>query len=117
VTQIHAIGHLVVVVVAIAYAALGLLIAVSEKAPRQAHAASLILLAAVVVTAGTGIIGVMTGGRPSELLHWVYGAAMLLGLLAGIGFGVTIAPRPRGLVMLATGTFLLLLAFRLGETG
>lgn len=116
-TQVHAIGHMVVLVVAIGYAALGLFIALFQRVPRHAHAASLVILAAVAVTGSFGVLSVVTGSGLREVLHWVYGAAMVLGLLASIGFGTTMTPRPRGLVMLATGTIVLLLVFRLGETG
>jgi len=116
-TQVHAVGHLVVLVVAIGYVALGIAIALRKKIPRHAHGASLIVLAAVVVTGSVGVLNAVLGSGPGEGIHWIYGAAMVLGLLASIGFGTTMAARPRGLVMLATGTYLLLLAFRLAETG
>lgn len=116
-TQLHAIGHMVALVVATGYAVLGLAIAIFEKVPRHAQLASLITLAAVVFTGSVGVVSAVIGSGPREGIHWVYGAAMVLGALASIGFGATMNPRPRGLVMLATGTFLLLLAFRLAETG
>jgi hypothetical protein len=116
-TQVHAVGHLTVVFAAIAYVALGLAMAVLEKVPRQAHLVSLSLVAAIVLTGLAGALTAVIGSGPREGIHWLYGVAVALGVLAGIGFGTTMAPRPRGLVTMAMGTLILLLAFRLASTG
>ncbi len=73
--------------------------------------------AVVVVEAAIGAAAYLTGARPGEPLHLVYGAAAVALLPLAASFASEAPPRPRAWVLAVTLGILLILFWRLASTG
>jgi heme A synthase len=71
----------------------------------------------VLVQALIGLVLVAGGHRPSEGLHWLYGAALLLSLPVAWSNATHGGPRREALAMLAGALAVLLLSIRSIGTG
>ncbi|MFI5287592.1 MAG: hypothetical protein ACHQ4F_14915 [Candidatus Dormibacteria bacterium] len=76
-----------------------------------------ITIAVIAVQVVIGLVLVASGDRPHQLLHWVYGVAMLATLPIAIAIGKRLGGRDE-LIWLAGGAVLtVLFAFRALATG
>jgi len=73
--------------------------------------------ALVAVQVLSGIVLVATGSRPSQALHWIYGAATLLALPLAMWIGVRRSKHDRQLWIAGGAIATLLFAFRAIGTG
>jgi heme A synthase len=71
----------------------------------------------VAVQAVIGIVLVLTGSRPSQALHWFYGAATLLALPLAFLFGSARSKREEALWVMGGAAATVLFAFRAIATG
>ncbi len=74
-------------------------------------------VAAVAVQVVIGIVLVATGHRPSQLIHWFYGAATLLALPVAMFIGGGRGEREEPLWVVGGAVATLLFAFRAITTG
>lgn len=117
VTQLHALGGIIVMMLALGYGFLGVMIWLTARAPRWVDAAWLGLLVLLIAESALGLARAWSGGRPSEFTHWIYGGVSLALLLASATFVAAAPPRLRGAVMAGSGLVLVLLGWRLAGTG
>jgi hypothetical protein len=73
--------------------------------------------ALLLVQVALGALLYVAGGRPGELLHLVYGIAILGVLPLATTFASDAPPRSRSWVLAVAGLVILLLAWRLLSTG
>jgi heme A synthase len=73
--------------------------------------------ALVAVQVLIGIVLVATGARPSQALHWIYGAATLLALPLAMWIGSRLGRREQQLWVAGGAIATLLFAFRAIGTG
>ncbi len=116
-TEVHALGGLLIMILAAGCGLLGTVIWTTGRGPRWADAVWLGLLAILVVQGAIGILRAWSGAGPSEVIHWVYGVASLIAVAAA-GILATDAPaRRQGAVIAGAAAVLLLLGIRLAGTG
>jgi heme A synthase len=108
----------VVVAIVAAVGAIAAIIALLRPAVLPAVRVYLRLTAAVVaVQVLVGIVLVATGSRPSQGLHWFYGAATLLALPLAMWIGSRLGRREEPLWVMGGAVATLLFAFRAIGTG
>ncbi len=113
---VHAAGALVVfVVTAVAMVAAGA--AGLRNGARWVDGLRIGVTAVVVVQAAIGAVTWLSGERPGEPLHLVYGAAAIAVLPLAATFASEAPPRPRAWVLAVALGILLILAWRLASTG
>lgn len=112
----HAIGALVVFVT-VALAAIAAGVAGLRGGAPWIDTLRTGVLAVVVGEAGIGAATYLTGSRPAEPLHLVYGLAVIAVLPLAATFASEAPPRPRAWVLVVALAVLLLLVWRLASTG
>lgn len=117
-THWHATLGIVVVGVALLFA---LIAGATAWLDRGGHAQIVRLRLGVqvllVIQAVLGVVLYLTGNRPGEVLHLVYGVAILGVLPLATTFASDAPPRARSWVLAVAGLLILLLAWRLLSTG
>jgi hypothetical protein len=76
-----------------------------------------ITTAAIALEVAIGIGLVATGGRPQQVLHWLYGAAMLLALPLAMAVGRRLGGREERVWLAGGAVLTLLFALRALATG
>jgi hypothetical protein len=76
-----------------------------------------VTIAAVAVQVAIGLVLVATGERPHQLLHWLYGAAMLLTLPVAMSVGRRLGAREQQVWLAGGAVLTVLFAFRAIATG
>lgn len=74
-------------------------------------------LAVVAIQVVVGIVLVVTGSRPSQGIHWFYGAATLLALPIGFAIGSRMSAREEPLWVVGGAVATVLFALRALGTG
>jgi hypothetical protein len=116
VAALHAIGALVVFVT-VAFAAVAASVAGLRGGARWIDPLRTAVLTVVVVQVAVGAATYLTGSRPAEPLHLVYGLAAVGVLPLAATFASEAPPRPRAWVLVVVLAVLLLLIWRLASTG
>lgn len=116
-TQLHAVGSMILMMLALGYGFLGVGMWITARVPRWADAAWLVLLVFLVAQSTLGLAQAWSGGQPAEFTHWIYGGVALALLLASATFVANTSPRLRGAVMAGSALLLVLLSWRLAGTG
>lgn len=76
-----------------------------------------ITIAAVAVQVVVGVVLIATGGRPSQLLHLLYGTATLLTLPVAIWVGAKLGGREQQVWLVGGAVLTVLFALRAMATG
>lgn len=93
VTWLHGMAGLVLWGALAGLAALALLALRVPVAGRWADTARRLLLGLLVAQVAIGLVIALRGGAPAETIHWLYGAAVILVLLAPGALAESMAPR------------------------
>jgi heme A synthase len=113
---LHAAGALVVFAVT-ALAMLAAAVAGVRGGARWVDALRVGVTALVVIQAAIGALTYLTGARPGEPLHLLYGVAATAVLPLAASFATEAPPRPRAWVLAIALGILLILLWRLATTG
>ena len=76
-----------------------------------------VTIAVVAVQVAIGLVLVASGERPRQLLHWLYGAAMLLTLPVAISIGKRLGAREQQVWLAGGAVLTVLFALRAMATG
>jgi hypothetical protein len=76
-----------------------------------------VTIALVAVQVVTGLVLVLTGERPAQLIHWFYGAATLLSLPLAMLIGKRIGGREEQIWLAGGAVMTVLFALRAIATG
>jgi heme A synthase len=76
-----------------------------------------VTIALVAVQVAIGLVLVATGQRPHQLLHWLYGAAMLLTLPIAMSIGKRLGAREQQVWLAGGAVLTVLFALRAIATG
>lgn len=118
--QLHAIGAWVVVAVVIGFGLVATALAALDPAGRGQQLLRIVRVLVGVLVGVEALLGVVLfvgGARPAEMLHLLYGLAILVVLPVAAGFADEAPPRPRAGVMAAAAVVQLLLIWRVYLTG
>lgn len=115
-SAVHAIGALIVLVV-LAGATLLTVGAALRGGAAWVERIRVAVLVAVGAEAAIGAVTYLTGARPNEPLHVVYGLVVLGVLPLANSFASEAPPRPRAWVIAAALGVMLILFWRLASTG
>lgn len=116
-TQLHAVGSMILMMLALGYGFLGVGMWITARVPRWADAAWLVLLVFLVAQSTLGLAQVWSGSGSPELTHWIYGGVALAMLITSVTFTADASPRLRGAAMAGSALLLVLLSWRLAGTG
>jgi heme A synthase len=116
--QLHATLGIVVMAAALLFVVLAAASAwLLQRGYAQIDRLRLIMEGLLIVQVVVGAIVFISGSRPGEWLHLVYGIAILAALPLAASFASEAPPRPRTGVFAVGGLVILLLAWRLLSTG
>jgi hypothetical protein len=74
-------------------------------------------VAVIAVQVLIGVVLVATGSRPSQILHWLYGAATLITLPLAVWLGGKLGRREQHIWLVGGAILTVLFAFRAMATG
>ena len=114
---LHQLLGTVIVVVTVVYAVAALLAAWLDRWHATITRSGAAVTSLLAVQAAVGAIRYLTGARPVEGLHLLYGLVIIGVLPIAATFASEAPPRPRSAVAAAGGAVILLLAWRLLSTG
>jgi hypothetical protein len=114
--QLHGIGATAVLVAIVAIGVLAALIALRGGSP-WTDRLRVVLTVIIGLQVAIGALAYLTGERPAEWLHLLYGVAALAILPLAASFASEAPPQDRAWVLVAACATLLLLAWRLASTG
>lgn len=116
-TQLHAWAAVATIAAFAALAVVGGLAAMTGRWAGLVHWLRWTALALGAVASGIGLIVLVGGAQPTELLHLVYGVALVGILPLGATFAADAPPAPRAGVFAGAAIVGLILAWRLFATG
>ncbi len=116
-SQLHSAMALPVVVVALAFTLGAVLVTWLDRGHAALLRARWVLGAGLIAQVVLGAIVYRGGARPTEMLHLLYGLAVLGVLPLASSFAAEAPPRARSGVMLVAGLVVMLLVWRLLSTG
>jgi heme A synthase len=117
VNALHAAAGPILLVALLAFGVIAVGCAMTRRLPRSLDRARQVLLGLVVAQAAIGLALAVRGGAPAEWIHWLYGALVVVALLAP-GVLADDVPVARRAAVLAGGAGLaVVMAWRLGASG
>lgn len=116
-TQLHAWSALAAVAGLALVAVVGAVAAATGRGSGLAEQLRWAALSLAALAAGIGLILLVGGRQPAELLHILYGVALVAVLPLGASFAADAPPAPRAGVIAGAAVVGLLLAWRLVATG
>lgn len=115
--QLHDRLGFIVMIVAVVGAIAGVLALLRPEWMPAIRVYLRLTVAVVVVEVVVGIVLVITGSRPSQGIHWFYGAATLISLPIGFGIGGRLSAREEPLWVVGGAVATVLFALRALGTG
>ncbi|MGH2735289.1 MAG: hypothetical protein ACRDKZ_06905 [Actinomycetota bacterium] len=115
--QVHAIGAVIALTVAVAFFVFALYCARSGRALGALATARKVLAAAIGLQTLLGLLLLARGSRPAEGLHYVYSAVALGAVPLARYFASEAPPKARAGTMAAGAVLTLIMIWRLWETG
>ncbi|MDQ4036005.1 MAG: hypothetical protein M3153_08750 [Chloroflexota bacterium] len=116
-TELHAaVGPPLMVLLAV-LSAVAAVIALRGHPPTALELPRRVLLVALVAQAAIGLAIAVRGGGPAEGIHWLYGVAIILVLLAAGALRPELSPQQRSGALALGALLATALAWRLGASG
>ena len=116
-SELHAAAATGLLAGAVAFAGTAAVMAALDRAPAWLDWLRIVLVVAIALQAGTGLLVLAGGAAPAEQIHWLYGVVIVAVPVLAASFVAEAPPRPRAVVYALAGLLVAILAWRLGATG